>query len=111
MRNLIKSAALAALMASTAAPALAGEWYVGGTLAKANLGQWYGASGANRLASSADAVTVLNIRQGKRIHPRDTRTQSAQLVICIGEVASDSSLWSMKVSEVTAACMVAMGWL
>ena len=102
---------MAATMASTAAPALAAEWYEGGTLAKASLGQWYGASRVDRLASSADAVAFLNIRQGKRIPPRDTRAQSGQLVICIGEVASDSNLWSMKVSEVTAACMVAMGWL
>ena len=111
MRNLIKSAALVALMASTAAPALAGEWYIGGTLAKATLGQWASASGANRLASAADAVTFLNQRQGKRIHPRDTRLQSAQLVICIGEVAVDPALRPMKVSDVTYACMVAMGWL
>lgn len=109
MKKLIISAALAALLVS---PAMAGEWYTGGTLSRANLGQWASASGANRLATAADSVTVLRNHLGKAmVHPDDYKQESRQLVVCLREIAADPATHAVGVSEASSACFIAMGWL
>ena len=85
MRNLIRSAALAVILASTATPAMSGEWYVGGTLGKATMAQWNSATNANRMATGADFFQMVAQGQGIKVHPGDTLPLVIQLVSCMNE--------------------------
>ena len=111
MRKLILAATMAALMASTAAPAMASEWYEGGTLAKASLGQWNSATNANRMATGADFFQMIAENQGLRVHPRDSKPLVIQLVACMNEAIRYDISPNTRTAEAAAACAIALGWM
>lgn len=105
VRSLIPFAVAFALTVSAAG---AEEWYAGGTLHNATLGDWADASRHNRLATAADfAATILEERISSI---SDLETPALQMEACITEAARERSTAAIQVSEVGAACAVLLGW-
>jgi hypothetical protein len=80
------------------------EWYEGGTLHKATARQWFDATPANRLATSADFVSGI-------LKPRsmaEMKAQAEEMQTCISEAAPTSP--SQSVAQLGAACAIVLGW-
>jgi len=105
----MKKYALAFTIALTATPSLA-EWYEGGTLHRANAGQWQSASSANRLATAADwSVAILGQATVKSIGFSGLKNKAQQLSSCVTN-ASNRTATNTAASELASACAVLMKW-
>lgn len=88
----------------------AGKWYEGGTLHKETAQNWHGASYQDRLATSADFVTIAAPKLSQdylfsnNMEPLKERSKS--LEACISEATNATELASMKISEVAAVCLI-----
>ena len=90
-----------------------GEWYINGNLHRRTITEWNQATYANKLATSGDMalaspkIKALFQKSGSvdRLRPF-----AVELVTCINEVASGEGYESMQVAEMTAGCMILMGW-
>lgn len=94
---------IVALVCTMAIPAMAQEWYKGGTLHDATALEWSVGSQQDQLATSADWVAVITKRLPTLAEANDLRT-------CINETDAASLVPNMKVSEVAATCAILMGW-
>ena len=91
--------------------ALGGEWYQGGSLHKATLGQWSGASYQDKLATSGDFVAAMRDRLNIELRTiEEIKPYAAAIVKCIDESAYEPQLEGQKVAEIAAACAILMGW-
>lgn len=89
-------------VAQTPAPAPV-EWYEGGTLHDATVGEWNRATYENKLATCGDFVAVRT--------NEISRDKAEELVTCIDEsVKGLDQNSSVKVSEMAAACILLMGY-
>ena len=89
------------------------KWYAGGSLHRANVGEWRSASRSNRLATAADwALTGSAIKN--KVMKSDSietlRPFANDLVTCVDEAASPSGYDDVGASELAAACVVLLGW-
>lgn len=86
------------------------EWYEGGDLHDANLSEWRSASRSNKLATSADFVVKIKIKEGtpkSQIDLDGMKPEAEQMMKCITETAGDKSeeaIDSQNVSEIAALC-------
>lgn len=92
-----------------AAPSFA-DWYEGGTLHRADFGEWKSASASNRLATSGDwAAHILGDVQVRQMGMDGLRTRAQQLSNCVTEAATGTSP-SLAASQAAAACAVLLNW-
>ena len=105
--------ALIFLAASPAFSLSGDQWYIGGTLHSATVGQWHQASYANKLATAASwALMQPDVRNiSRQSSTMDTvRPYAEELVGCIDKVTIGASYDDKTVSGLAAACMVSFGW-
>ena len=89
-----------------ASPSMAKEWYEGGTLHKATGGEWQRATEPNRLATSADFVAAAKAASDMK----QLRKRAEAVKSCVTEATDDPDLYSLKVSEVAASCIILLGY-
>lgn len=83
------------------------RWYEGGTLHKATISEWKMASDRNKLATCADFISSSN----PRLTERQLRIVATELKNCIDEgVYGYQGVNNLKVAEIGALCMSAMGY-
>lgn len=90
-----------------------GKWYQNGTLHSSSVGEWNGATYANKLATAADwAITRPQIKEKVRSSGSiDTlRPFAMELVTCVNEAAGGQGSGSMSAASLAASCMILMGW-
>lgn len=99
-------------IASIASSVLAAEWYQGGTLHDATVGQWKVGSSRDRLATASDWTTgVIGQTEFERIGIDGVKALSEDLVACINEsVEGLPQTNAMKAAEIGAACIILLGW-
>ena len=86
------------------------DWYEGGTLHRANFGEWKSASASNRLATSGDwAAHILGETQVRQMGMDGLRRRAQQLSNCVTEAATGTSP-NLAASQAAAACAVLMNW-
>ena len=90
-----------------------GKWYEGGSLHRANVGQWRRATYSNKLATAGDWAMT---------HPRvkakvmgsgsieNARPYAVDLVRCVDAAAGPSGYAGLGVSQLAAVCTVSLGW-
>lgn len=84
-------------------------WYEGGTLHKAKIGEWFAATGRDRLATSADFVAaMMNSEQRAETSLDELRSRAAGMMVCISKAGDDPRLHFLEVGDVAAACSVLM---
>lgn len=103
----IVSGCLVLMIASQASA----QWYSGGTLHRADGQQWKSASGADRLATSADfAAKVIGERRVKKLGSIDKlRPYATDMRSCIDSSLSDLSATAARrqsVASLAAACSI-----
>ena len=100
---------LSACVAPTSAPKTAKEWYEGGTLHKATVGEWHRATYANRLATCADWVVGANRAEAERdfstVKPKAIELEKAITKATKGI----SGIQHHQVTEYAAMCIILMG--
>ena len=104
---------IAVIFLTLSCNALAAEkWYEGGNLHKSSPAEWKKSSHKNKMATAADWVLSRPsiLKKVKRSGNIDTgKSYATELVVCI-----DTSLEGVDVggstAEISAACMVLMGW-
>ena len=84
---------------------LSAEWYVGGTLHRADSSAWRAATYQNRLATSSDFVVAIKSARNMT----SLRKDSEKMEECVSESARDKSV-NIKASELGALCAILMGW-
>jgi len=90
-------------------PAIA-DWYAGGTLHRANAGQWQTANAANRLATASDwSAHILGEQKVREIGMIGLKDHSQLMSNCVTEATSGGPS-SLPVSEIAAACAILMNW-
>lgn len=96
---------------STPAPTpTATEWYSGGTLHKATVGEWHQATYANRLATCADWVVAANRAEAERDFST-VKPKAIELEKCITEATKDiSEIQHHQVTEYAATCLILLGY-
>ena len=97
--------------APTSAPTPpAKEWYEGGTLHKATVGQWHRATYANRLATCADWVVAANRAEAERdfstVKPKAIELEKAIMEATKGI----PEIQDHQVAEYAAMCIILMGY-
>lgn len=106
MRNIILSILL--IMLVDIKFSYAKEWYEGGTLHKATMGQFLQASHSNRLATVADMVAYVTEKTGRgRVNFTDLKRNTEDVVRCmtVGTSGIDISQ-DMSVSNIALSCMI-----
>lgn len=82
------------------------NWYEGGDLHQASIGQWKAGTYENRLATSADMVAKL-----KHFSSLDSMKSAAEeMEKCISKASEGTQAEQQEVSEVAAACALLMGY-
>jgi hypothetical protein len=82
------------------------EWYAGGNLSRASIGEWKAATYENKLATSADMVATL-----KKFSSMDEMKAAAvELEQCVSKVAEGPQAEQQRVNEVAAACAILLGY-
>ena len=84
------------------------EWYDGGTLHKATAAEWNRASSRNKLATAADWVAFVRLDQGEIISMGDLRSQSQELMDCVGAFALQVE-YDWNIAESAAVCLQFIG--
>lgn len=99
---------LGACAAPSAPPAT--EWYSGGTLHEATVGEWHQATYANRLATCADFVVVANRAEAERDFST-VKPKAIELEKCITESTKDiAEIQHHQVTEYAAICLILLGY-
>ncbi len=95
-----------ALLAFFAKPALAVEWYDGGTLQKATVAEWKKATPENQLATSADFIAAANgIEDISKIKNLDAfKSRVALLQGCVNNMTA-ASAEDGKVADLVLVCI------
>ncbi len=97
---------------SVQAQGVASIWYEGGTLQKANLAQWKGATPENQLATSADFIASLesipDLSKVEKAGEMDRiKKRALDLQVCInGYAVSPDVTESMGVAEAVVLCTI-----
>ena len=110
---LVRAAIVTALLFTVPLQALAGHWYVGGTLYNATAGEWQKSSHENKLATAANWTLMQpNIRKisQKSSSMETVRPYAIELVACVDQISIGENYADKNVSSLAAACMVSMGW-
>jgi hypothetical protein len=89
------------------------EWYSGGTLHRATVGEWRNASYRDKLATAADWAlaydrvknTVLRSGSMETLKP-----YAIDLVTCVDGASGPSGNDSLRVAQLAASCIVLLGW-
>ena len=94
-------------------PQVASKWYEGGSLHRANVGEWRRATYSNKLATAADwALTHRGVKA--RVMGSgsiaNARPYALDLVRCIDAAAGPSGYAQLRATELAAACTVTLGW-
>ncbi len=85
------------------------KWYVGGTLHRATMREWYGATYKNRLATCGDLVASVMKIEGKTVSSMDgLKKEAVNLEVCISEAGADRIADRMDLSAIAAACWLLM---
>jgi hypothetical protein len=82
------------------------QWYEGGDLHRASIGQWKVAAFRNKLATSADMVASLK----KFSSMEEMKSAAVDLEQCISKVAEGAEAERQGVSDVAAACALLLGY-
>jgi len=102
----ISQAAVAVAILAFQFSAYAAEWYEGGTLHKATAGTWQKASSRNQLATAGDFVAGAKAANNmSQLKKRATAVQR-----CISSTTSEPQLSDLKVSELSALCIIRLGY-
>lgn len=90
-----------------ALPALAAEWYEGGTLHKGTIRQWHAASPQNKVATTADFVAATSNEAAlRRAGMKQWQAATFAVTICIDEgTAGVEELMSQPIAAVSTMCM------
>lgn len=91
---------ISALCISTANAA----WYEGGTLHKADLGEWVTATKSNKIATTGDFAAGAKLSTDMS----ELRYWAEDITNCIDEVAADPEMHSQDVAAVAAICIMAL---
>jgi hypothetical protein len=93
------------------APAVAlADWYTGGTMHRATLGDWRTADPLDRLATAADwSVRILGEDRVRQVGMAGIRPYAEQLVACVDEVALEEGAAHFSAAEIAAACSTLLG--
>ena len=94
-------------------PVADSEWYSGGTLHRATVGEWRNASYRDKLATAADWALAHD-----GVKNEVTRSGSIQtlkpfaidLVSCVDGATGPSGNDGLRVTQLAASCMVLLGW-
>ncbi|MCH7498918.1 MAG: hypothetical protein IH886_02740 [Nitrospinae bacterium] len=90
-----------------------GNWYESGTLHKKTAKDWHLGRYRDRLATSADFLTVATPKHKQQTlfenNLRLLKVQSVALEKCITEATVDTSSRNLQVSEVAILCIVLLG--
>ena len=96
-------------------PANAKEWYQGGTLHSANIGEWKQASYDNKLATCADFIANLWMHNKLKInvaHMDTLKIYAKELVTCIDKATDGiDDVNDQSVSSIAAMGMTMMEWI
>jgi hypothetical protein len=82
------------------------EWYEGGDLHRASIGQWNAATYENKLATSADMVA--NLKKFSSVE--DMKAAAVELEQCVSKAAEGAQAEQQQVTEVAAACALLLGY-
>ena len=108
------SSSFAAIFVAVASTAIASDdWYSGGSLHRATVGQWKMASYSNKLATAADwAITrpFVENQVRKKGSMDALKPFATQMMNCVDQAADGEGYSNTKVSELAAACALLMGW-
>lgn len=110
-RLLLMSAVLGLLLIHP--PFADSEWYSGGTLHRATVGEWRSAPRRDKLATAADWALAHDRVKNKVMRSGSMQTLrpfAADLVACVDSAAGSSGNNSLRVSRLAASCMVLLGW-
>lgn len=94
------------------------SWYEGGTLHNSKISQWVKATSVDRLATSADFVTVIAKNRGTiklgEVTPKQfedwLKPKATQLQSCISDAAKDKRLSSSPTKDVATVCALKLGY-
>jgi len=90
------------------------KWYVGGSLHQGTAGEWHKASYKNRLATSGDFITATTPEHLKnKLFQNDMagiKSRAIALEKCISSATNDPKLYSMRISEIAASCLILLGF-
>ncbi|KHT65404.1 hypothetical protein RJ45_01120 [Photobacterium gaetbulicola] len=81
-------------------------WYEGGTLHNKMVIDWKVASNRNKLATSADFISKVNVATDEA----NLKLRAVELMSCISVASSDDDLNGSKVSTIAALCLVELGY-
>jgi hypothetical protein len=104
---------IAAFLVLVSSVANAAEWYAGGTLHKANVAEWSGATPENKLATAADwTVSIIGTRKTQSMGMDQVRVLASSLVECVDVSTKgvEQDVATTSVTELAAACAILMGW-
>ena len=98
---------------TTHSPQVASKWYEGGSLHRANVGEWRRATYSNKLATASDwAMTHRGVKA--RVMGSgsiaNARPYAVDLMRCVDAGAGPSGYAQLRASELAAACMVTLSW-
>lgn len=111
-KTIWKSAILVLLLVAVAAHGA--EWYQGGTLHAATIGDWWEATAENRLATCGDLIATLHMKGALSLPITDVpsiKPYAVELVAFIDSATVDvEEVKHYKVAEMAAMGVIAMGW-
>ena len=84
------------------------NWYGGGTLHKATVGQWKLGTPDNRLATASDFAAAILKGQFKSMD--NLKDRATELEMCITGAVEDVAMDGNPVGDIAAACAVLMDW-
>ena len=87
------------------------KWYSGGTLHRATVAQWKGASYENKLATAADWAASSG--EGKELFRKTNDIDSLKplaidILFCVEEAVAGDGYENMQIAEIAASCMILM---
>jgi len=82
------------------------KWRKGGNLHNGTAREWHEATENNKLATSADFIIRANAASTEPL----IKSRAKELKICISEATDDPKLYTMKIAEVGAGCIILMGY-
>ena len=107
------TAVVTVLLLTAPLKAIAGHWYVGGTLYNATAREWHNSSNDNKLATAANwSLMQPNIRKisAKSSSMETVKPYAIELVACVDQISVGDTYSDKNISSLAAACMVSMGW-